>query len=57
VKEVSSPSPTDSASRGAPPAAPRQAPQVVNGVKTYASWDDVGALTNSAADRLIGGIR
>lgn len=57
VKDVSSLSSTVSASQGAAPASPRQAPQVVNGVKTYASWDDVGALTNSAADRLIGGIR
>lgn len=36
---------------------PRQAPQVVNGVKTYSSWDDVNARTASAADRIIGQMR
>lgn len=36
---------------------PRQAPQVVNGVKTYTSWDDVNANSSSAADRIIGRMR
>ena len=36
---------------------PRQAPQVINGVKTYSSWDDVNARSSSAADRIIEKIR
>ena len=36
---------------------PRQAPQVVNGVKTYSSWDDVNASSSSAADKIISRIR
>lgn len=36
---------------------PRQAPQVINGVKTYSSWKDVGASSSSAADRIINRIR
>lgn len=36
---------------------PRQAPQVINGVKTYSSWDDVNARSSSAADRIIDKIR
>lgn len=35
----------------------RQAPQVVNGVKTYSSWDDVNARSSSAADKIIGSMR
>lgn len=35
----------------------RQAPQVVNGVKTYTSWDDVTARSSSAADKIIGSMR
>jgi hypothetical protein len=35
----------------------RQAPQVVNGVKTYNSWDDVNARSSSAADKIIGSMR
>lgn len=37
--------------------APRQAPQVVNGVKTYSSWNDVDARSSSAADKIISRIR
>ncbi|HRQ90496.1 MAG TPA: hypothetical protein PLA50_17005, partial [Bacteroidia bacterium] len=32
---------------------PRQPPQVINGVKTYSSWDDVSGRSSSAADRII----
>jgi len=39
------------------PTGQRQAPQVVNGVKTYSSWDDVGAPSSSAADKIIGSLR
>lgn len=35
----------------------RRPPAVVNGVKTYSSWDDVGAQSTSAADRIINQIR
>lgn len=35
----------------------RQAPQIVNGVKTYVSWDDVTARSSSAADKIIGSMR
>jgi len=35
----------------------RQAPQVVNGVKTYSSWEDVNARSSSAADKIIGSMR
>lgn len=35
----------------------RQAPQIVNGVKTYSSWDDVAASSSSAADRIIRSMR
>jgi hypothetical protein len=38
-------------------AGPRQAPQVVNGVKTYSSWDDVEAKPSSAAEKIISSIR
>jgi hypothetical protein len=37
--------------------APRQAPQVVNGVKTYSSWNDIEARPSSAADKIISRIR
>jgi len=37
--------------------APRQAPQIVNGVKTYSSWDDITARSSSAADKIIGSMR
>ena len=37
--------------------APRQAPQVVNGVKTYSSWNDIDARSSSAADKIISRIR
>ena len=37
--------------------APRQAPQVVNGVKTYSSWNDVDARSASAAEKIISRIR
>jgi hypothetical protein len=36
---------------------PRQAPQVVNGVKTYSSWNDVDARSASAAEKIISRIR
>ncbi len=36
---------------------PRQAPQVVNGVKTYSSWKDVDARPASVADRILNQIR
>jgi hypothetical protein len=39
------------------PTGQRQAPQVVNGVKTYSSWNDVGAPSSSAADKIIGSLR
>ncbi len=39
------------------PSGPRQAPQVVNGVKTYSSWNDVDARSSSAADKIINRIR
>ena len=39
------------------PASSPQAPQVVNGVKTYSSWGDVNARSSSAADKIIGNIR
>lgn len=39
------------------PSGPRQAPQVVDGVKTYSSWDDITARPSSVADRLINQIR
>ena len=35
----------------------RQAPQIVNGVKTYNSWDDVNARSSSAADKIISSMR
>jgi hypothetical protein len=57
VKETSTPGPTLTAAPEAPATGPRQAPQVVNGVKTYTSWDDVNARSSSAADRIIGGMR
>lgn len=56
VKETSTPMPTVAAP-AAPTSGPRQAPQVVNGVKTYTSWDDVNASSSSAADRIIGRMR
>ncbi|NLT72013.1 MAG: hypothetical protein GXX91_15160 [Verrucomicrobiaceae bacterium] len=34
-----------------------QAPQIINGVKTYASWDDVAARSSSAADKIIRSMR
>lgn len=36
---------------------PRQAPQVVDGVTTYSSWDDVGGRSTSAADKILQQIR
>ena len=36
---------------------PRQAPQIVNGVTTYSSWDDVGGRSVSAADKILSQIR
>lgn len=36
---------------------PRQAPQVINGVKTYSSWKDVEARSVSAADKILNQIR
>jgi hypothetical protein len=36
---------------------PRQAPQVINGVTTYSSWDDVGGRSVSAADKILSQIR
>lgn len=57
VKEADAPTaPVAPAASSAAPG-PRQAPQVVNGVKTYSSWDDVNARTASAADRIIGQMR
>jgi hypothetical protein len=35
----------------------RQPPRMVNGVKTYSSWDDVEARTVSAADKILRSIR
>ncbi|MDF1824461.1 MAG: hypothetical protein P1U68_07450 [Verrucomicrobiales bacterium] len=35
----------------------RQPPRIVNGVKTYSSWDDVGARSVSAADKILNQIR
>jgi hypothetical protein len=57
VKEAAPAAATVAATPGTSPVGPRQAPQVVNGVKTYTSWDDVNARSTSAADRIIGGIR
>lgn len=56
VKESSTPTPVVAATE-ATGNGPRQAPQVVNGVKTYTSWDDVNARSSSAADRIIGRMR
>lgn len=56
VKETSTPMPTVTGP-SAPTSGPRQAPQVVNGVKTYTSWEDVNASSSSAADRIIGRMR
>ncbi len=39
------------------PSSPRQAPQVIDGVKTYSSWDDVDARSQSAADKILNRIR
>ena len=39
------------------PSGPRQAPQVVNGVTTYTSWDDVNAASTTAADRILNRLR
>jgi hypothetical protein len=36
---------------------PRQAPQIINGVTTYSSWDDVGGRSVSAADKILSQIR
>lgn len=36
---------------------PRQAPEVINGVTTYSSWDDVGGRSVSAADKILSQIR
>lgn len=36
---------------------PRQAPQIVDGVKTYSSWGDVNARSTSAADKILNSIR
>lgn len=57
VKESSAPSPAMAAAPESSTSSPRQAPQVVNGVKTYTSWDDVNARSSSAADRIIGRMR
>jgi hypothetical protein len=35
----------------------REAPRIVNGVKTYSSWDDVGGRSISAADKILDQIR
>ncbi|MDF1656917.1 MAG: hypothetical protein P1U58_04850 [Verrucomicrobiales bacterium] len=35
----------------------RQPPRIVNGVKTYSSWDDVDARSVSAADKILNQIR
>lgn len=35
----------------------RQPPRIVNGVKTYSSWDDVGGSSVSAADKILNSIR
>lgn len=35
----------------------RQPPRIVNGVKTYSSWDDVDARAVSAADKILNQIR
>ena len=39
------------------PSTQPQAPQIVNGVKTYTSWGDVNARSSSAADKIIGSMR
>ena len=57
VKETSNSLPTAAAPPEVPASGPRQAPQIVNGVKTYTSWDDVNARSSSAADRIINGMR
>lgn len=58
VKETSAPTtPVAPASGSVASSTPRQAPQVVNGVKTYSSWEDVNARSSSAADRIISKIR
>ena len=57
VKETSNSLPTAAAPPEVPASGPRQAPQIVNGVKTYTSWDDVNARSSSAADRIIDGMR
>ena len=35
----------------------REPPKVVNGVKTYSSWDDVDARSLSPADKILNQIR
>ena len=57
VKETSSSVQTAAAPPEVPASGPRQAPQIVNGVKTYTSWNDVNARSSSAADRIIDGMR
>lgn len=39
------------------PSEPRKAPQVIDGVKTYSSWNDVEARSTSAADKILERIR
>ena len=57
VKETSNSLTTAAAPPEVPASGPRQAPQIVNGVKTYTSWNDVNARSSSAADRIIDGMR
>ena len=35
----------------------REPPRIVNGVKTYSSWEDVEARSVSAADKILNSIR
>lgn len=49
--------PGDAAPTATTAAGPRKAPQVVNGVKTYSSWNDVEAVSSSAADKILKSIR
>lgn len=48
---------TESASAEGDASTGRQAPQIVNGVKTYSSWDDIEASSSSVADKIINSIR
>ncbi len=49
--------PSFAATPATPASGPRQDPQIVNGVKTYSSWDDVEARSSSAADKILNRIR